>query len=83
MFIKHSDVNKNILIHKAVDADLKVKRGEGKEGGGRGRGWGKGGGGGKGVSLGGGFQNSYPAAIIFSVPSPISTKLIYSICHYM
>lgn len=33
MFIKHSDVNKNILIHKAVDADLKVKRGEG--GGGR------------------------------------------------
>lgn len=42
-----------------------------------------GGGGGKGVSLGGGFLNSYPAAIIFSVPSPISTKLIYSICHYM
>lgn len=29
VFIKHSDVNKNILIHKAVDADLKVKRGEG------------------------------------------------------
>lgn len=42
-----------------------------------------GGGGGKGVSLGGGFLNSYPAVIIFSVPSLISTKLIYSICHYM
>lgn len=44
---------------------------------------GGGGGRGKGVSLGGGFLNSYPAAIIFSVPSLISTKLIYSICHYM